>query len=208
MFSRRLSGKSFSSYIISRRDSSPSFPVTIPGSVLTEAVVSSPSTVARKGSQSAGPKGKSIAGKPTKSKTKTRKKACGSVALVSNTMLEDLSSGVTEDPAGLSVVGTGVTKSPPGISASSISVAQQVDCSNKSSRTEALQRSSDLIPDLGPSEGPRTAEHGMGVVRVVQDPVPVTSVARPVKVRKQNSRRLPSEKSPQQEHSLDLLSHL
>ena len=51
------------------------------------------------------------------------------------TMLEDLSSGVTEDPAGHSVVGTNVRKSPPGISRSLIAVPTGL---------HALKRSRDL----------------------------------------------------------------
>ena len=164
-----------------RREYSLSFPVTVPGSSLPEAVISpSPSETRNlsqrvssagklSASQSAISKGKTPAKKTAKSKAKKRIKATGSVGMVSGTVLEDLSSGVAVDPADPSVVGPGggveSDHGPPGNERTpSLSVVQCAlnISSTKTSRTEALKRLQSSSTSLECSEHPRVELHGTG----------------------------------------------
>ena len=153
----------------SHREFSPSLQVAVPGVTLTDAVDSPTPSGSRKGSRKGGSKGKSAARKLGGSKAKKRSKASGSIALVSGTMLEDLSSGVTEGPADPSVVGPGreveSSHGPPGNDGTpSLSVAQYAlsMCLTKTSRTEALQRLDTSNTSLERSERPRVGLHGTG----------------------------------------------
>ena len=201
-------------------------PVTVPGSSLPEAVVSSSPSESRNlsqrdssagklaASQSAISKGKTPTKKTIKSKAKKRVRANGSVGMVSGTVSGDLSLGVTVDPAGPSVVGPGreveSNHGPPGNErSSSLSVVQCAlnISSTKTSRTEALQRLHSSSTSLECSEHPRVELHGTGgLSRVALNQNSDASGARPESDCLNSTLGLPSEKTPFGEHSLDPLS--